>query len=67
MWVKAKTKRQISAATENIEISQSVQEGSKWLAFHEPDINAKLPWRVNHKFLNIRLTEEEFREMFEEI
>jgi len=67
MWVRAKAKKQVSAAAGNIEISQSIQEGSKWLAFHELGINPELPWRVQHKFLNIRISEDDFREMFEEI
>ena len=67
MWVRAKNKTQLSAVSQDIIITQSVQEGSKWLAFYEPDIIPTLPWRVNHKHLNIRLNEERFRELFDEI
>ena len=67
MWVRAKEKIQISAVEAEIAITQSVQKGSKWLAFYEEQINEKLPWRLNHKHLNIRMKEEQFRELFEEI
>ena len=30
-------------------------------------INPALPWRLNHKHLNIRMREDRFRELFEEI
>ena len=66
MWVRAKSKTQLTAATPDLIITHSVQEGSKWLAFYEPEVEASLPWRVNHKKLNIRVNEERFRELFEE-
>ncbi len=66
MWVRAKSKTQLTAATPDLIITHSVQEGSKWLAFYEPLVCAELPWRVNHKKLNIRVTEERFRELFAE-
>lgn len=67
IWVVAKAKTLLSAAAGDIIISESVQEGSKWLAFYEPEINDKLPWRVNHKHLNIRVAEDKFKELFESI
>lgn len=67
MWVRAKAKKQVTAVAERIEITQSIQKGSNWIAFHEPGINPDLPWRVQHKFLNIRMAEEDFKEMFEDI
>ena len=67
MWVRAKEKTQLSAVSQDIIITQSVQEGSKWLAFYEPEIVPTLPWRVNHKHLNIRISEKRFKELFEEI
>ena len=67
MWVRAKEKIQISAAEAEIMITQSVQKGSKWLAFFEEQVNENLPWRLNHKHLNIRMKEERFRELFEEV
>ena len=67
MWVRAKEKTQLSAVSQEIIITQSVQEGSKWLAFYEPEIVPTLPWRVNHKHLNIRVSESRFRELFDEI
>lgn len=66
MWVRAKAKTQLTAATPDLIITHSVQEGSKWLAFYEPGVCVNLPWRVNHKKLNIRVSEERFRELFEE-
>lgn len=66
-WIVAKTKTVLSAVADDIVISESVQEGSKWLAFYEPEINDKLPWRVNHKHLNIRVAEDKFKELFESI
>lgn len=67
MWVRAKEKTQLSAVSQDIIITQSIQEGSKWLAFYEPEIVPTLPWRVNHKHLNIRVSESRFRQLFEEI
>lgn len=67
MWVRAKEKIQLTAAQDDMIISQSVQKGSKWLAFHEPNVNSSLPWRVNHRHLNIRLRKERFEEIFEEV
>ena len=67
MWVRAKEKIQLTASQDDMMISQSVQQGSKWLAFEEPTINPALPWRLNHKHLNIRMREERFRALFEEI
>ena len=67
MWVRAKTKTQLTAATPDLIIKHSVQECSKWLAFYEPDVEPNLSWRVNHRKLNIRVSEERFREMFEEV
>ena len=67
MWVRAKEKTQLSAVSQEIIITQSVQEGSKWLAFFEPEVVPSLPWRVNHKHLNIRISEDRFKELFEEI
>ena len=67
MWVRAKEKVQLTAASPDLIISQSVQQGSKWLAFHEDSVNPELPWRLNHRHLNIRMSEERFRELFEEI
>ena len=66
-WVAAKKKTVLSAAAGDILISEAVQEGSKWLAFYEPEINEDLPWRANHKHLNIRVTEEKFNEIFDSI
>ena len=66
-WVVTKTKTVLSAVADDIAISESVQEGSKWLAFYEPEINDKLPWRVNHRHLNIRVAEDKFKELFESI
>ena len=43
MWVRAKEKIQISAAEAEIMITQSVQKGSKWLAFFEEQVNENLP------------------------
>ena len=48
MWVRAKEKIQLTATQEDLSISQSVQAGSKWLAFHEENVNPALPWRLNH-------------------
>lgn len=67
MWVRAKEKIQLTAAQDDLAISQSVQAGSKWLAFHEENVNPALPWRLNHRLLNIRMPEERFRELFEEV
>lgn len=67
MWVRAKEKIQLSAVASELAITQSVQKGSKWLAFYEDQIDKNLPWRLNHKHLNIRMEEERFRELFEEI
>lgn len=67
MWVRAKKKVQLEAISPDLTITQSVQEGSKWLAFHEENINPSLPRRLNHRHLNIRMTEDHFRELFEEI
>ena len=68
MWVRAKEKTQLTVTDgHTMLISQSVQPGSKWLAFHEPEVVPSLPWRLNHKHLNIRLPEERFKELFEEI
>ncbi|MBR6476391.1 MAG: helix-turn-helix transcriptional regulator [Lachnospiraceae bacterium] len=66
-WVVAKKKTVLSAAAGDILISEAVQEGSKWLAFYEPEINEVLPWRANHKHLNIRVTEDKFSEIFDSI
>ena len=67
MWVRAKEKVQLEAVATDLAITQSVQQGSKWLAFFEEDVNPDLPWRLNHKHLNIRMKEERFRELFEPI
>ena len=67
MWVRAKEKVQLEAAASDLAITQSVQQGSKWLAFFEESINPELPWRLNHKHLNIRMREDRFCELFEEI
>ena len=67
MWIRAKEKIQLCVAEPEIAITQSVQKGSKWLAFYEDKINENLPWRLNHKHLNTRMKEERFRELFEEI
>ena len=64
MWVRAKYKTHLTAATPEIIITHSVQEGSKWLAFHEPEVEPTLPWRVNHRKLNIRISETQFEELF---
>ena len=48
-------------------ISQSVQQESKWLAFHKENVNPALPWRLNHRHLNMRMSEDRFRELFEEV
>ena len=53
MWVRVKKKIQLSEAEPKIAITQSVQKGSKWLAFYEDKINENLPWRLNHRHLNI--------------
>ena len=66
MWVRAKEKVQISAAQPDLVITQSIQQGSMWLAFHEPDVNPALPWRLNHKHLNVRMDEARFLALFEE-
>ncbi len=66
MWVRAKEKMQITASQPDLIITQSVQQGSMWLAFHEPEVNPDLPWRLNHKHLNVRMREDKFRELFEE-
>lgn len=67
MWVKAKEKVQLDAVAADLAITQSVQQGSKWLAFHEEDISPYLPRRLNHKHLNIRMKKDCFSELFEEI
>ena len=67
MWVRAKEKVQLVAESPDLIITQSVQQGSKWLAFNEEHVNAVLPWRLNHRHLNIRMSEERFRELFEEV
>lgn len=64
---KSKRKKKLTAAQDGMIISQSVQKGSKWLAFHEPNVNSSPPWRVNHRHLNIRLRKERFEEIFEEM
>ena len=66
MWVRAKSKTQLTAATPELIFTHSVQEGSKWLAFYEPDVEPNLSWRVNHRKLNIRVSEERMWELFEE-
>ena len=67
MWVKIKEKTKLSAFTPDIEIMLSAQKGSKWIAFYEPDENSRLPWRLNHRHLNIRVSEEKFADLFEEV
>ena len=68
MWVRAKEKMQLVAHDPgHLQISYSVQEKQKWTAFYEPDVNPDLPWRINHRLLNIRLSEEQFRELFVEV
>ena len=64
MWVRAKSKTQLTAATPELIFTHSVQEGSKWLAFYEPDVEPNLSWRVNHRKLNIRISETQFEELF---
>ena len=67
LHVRAKRKTQVAGyEAGNMQFTYSFQEGSKWLAFHEPDYLPDLPWRLNHKFVNIRLAEGRFREIFEE-
>ena len=66
MWVRAKDKIQLAAKQEDCQITYSTQSGSKWLAFFEPGVVPALPWRVQHKYLNVRMTEDRFRELFEE-
>lgn len=67
MRVKAKQKIQLKATQQDCQIIYSAQEGSKWSAFYEPDIVPGLPWRVQHRFTNIRLPEERFKELFEDV
>ena len=67
MWVRAKVKTQITSMDPAMQVTFSIQNGSKWLAFHEPDIVPDLPWRLNHKHLNVRMKEKQFLELFEEI
>ena len=67
MRVRAKQKIQMKAAQQNCQITYSAQEGSKWNAYYEPDFVPDLPWRVQHRFTNVRITEERFRELFEEV
>ena len=68
MWVRAKEKRQLVAHDAGtLQMTYSVQQTQKWTAFYEPDVIPDLPWRINHRLLNIRLSEREFKELFEEI
>lgn len=67
MWVRAKEKIQLKAAQDDCQITYSAQKGSKWTAHHEPDVVPSLPWRIQHRYFNVRLTEERFLELFEEI
>jgi len=67
MWVRAREKRQLVAHERgHLQISYSVQEKQKWTAYYEPTVNPDLPWRVNHRFLNIRLSDEDFKDLFVE-
>ena len=75
MWVRAKEKIQLSAYEPgNIRISYSAQKGSKWLAFYEPGVgkdshgepDEALVWRVNRRYCNLRMTKEQFHELFEQ-
>ncbi|MBR6983464.1 MAG: hypothetical protein IKH75_08035 [Ruminococcus sp.] len=67
MRVRARIKYQIKGyEPEKLQFTYSFQEGSKWNAFYEPDIISELPWRLNKKFLNFRMTEKQFNELFVE-
>ena len=67
LHVRAKRKTQVTGHEPgHMQFTYSFQEGSKWLAFYEPEYLPDLPWRLNHKFINIRLNEDRFREIFEE-
>ena len=67
MWVRAKEKVRFEARQPDCQITYSAQKTSKWTAHYEPEIIPDLPWRLQHRYMNVRLSEERFRELFEEM
>ena len=68
LYVRSKRRVQFTAQiSEGFQCTYYFAENTKWAAFHEPDSHPDRPWLIFFKKHKVWLTEEGFRDLFEEV